>query len=98
MGATNRRRAYVGLTRGKEMALAFTDDKQALLKAVQRADETVSATELAESARVKPPLRHRLKKLLAYRNRCANFAQTHETRRPAPTQALDRRREVEYAR
>jgi conjugative relaxase-like TrwC/TraI family protein len=98
MGATNRRRAYVGLTRGKEMALAFTDDKQALLKAVQRADETLSATELAETARIKPPLRHRLKKLLAYRNRCANFAQTHETRRPAPTQAPDRRREVEYAR
>ncbi len=96
MGATNRRRAYVALTRGKEMALAFTDDKEALLKAVQRPDEPLSATELAESVQRKPALRHRLKKLLAYRNRCATFAQTHEARRPDRT--AERMREISHAR
>jgi hypothetical protein len=98
LGATNRRRAYVALTRGKEQAMAFTDDKEALLKAVQRPDDPISATELAELARPKQKLRQRLKKLLAYRNRCATFAQTHDTSRHGPLQVTDRRREVEYAR
>jgi hypothetical protein len=74
------------------------NSKEALLKAVRRPDETLSATELAELARPKQKLRQRLKKLLAYRNRCATFAQTHDTRRPGVERLPDRLREVEYAR
>jgi conjugative relaxase-like TrwC/TraI family protein len=98
MGATNQRRSYVALTRGKEAALVFTSDKQELLKAMKRADETLSATELAELARPKQPLLQRLQKLLAYRRLCATFAQTHDTSRHWVERAPDRRREVEYAR
>ena len=47
--ATYQRTAYVALTRGKEQALVFTDDRNELLKAVSRADDPMSATELSES-------------------------------------------------
>lgn len=48
MKATDQRTAYVAITRGKEQALIFTDDQLALLKAVQRKIDGLSATELAE--------------------------------------------------
>ena len=47
--ATNQRTAYVAVTRGKEQALIFTDDKEGLLKAMSRPDDPLSATEFAES-------------------------------------------------
>src|SRR5262249_28245932 len=47
--ATNQRTAYVALTRGKEQAVVFTDDRKKLLKAVSRRDDPLSATQLAES-------------------------------------------------
>ena len=47
--ATNQRTAYVAVTRGKEQALIFTDDRKELLKAMSRPDDPMSATELAES-------------------------------------------------
>jgi len=46
--ATGERTAYVALTRGKEQVRVFTDDKAALLAAVCRPDEPLSATELAQ--------------------------------------------------
>jgi hypothetical protein len=98
MKAANRRRWYVALTRGKELAHVFTDSKEELLQAIQRPYEPLSATELAELPQPKHPLRQRIKKLLVYRNRCATFAQTHGTSRPGPERAPDRRREMEYAR
>jgi conjugative relaxase-like TrwC/TraI family protein len=52
--ATNQRTAYVALTRGREQALIFTDDREELLKAVSRPDEPVSATELVQAATKKP--------------------------------------------
>lgn len=61
--ATNQRTAYVALTRGKEQAVVFTDDTMALLKAVSRADQPLSATELSESAPQQANLRDRLKQL-----------------------------------
>ena len=61
--ATNQRTAYVALTRGKEQAVVFTDDRIGLLKAVSRPDEPMSATELSESAKQEPNLRERLKQL-----------------------------------
>ena len=49
--ATNQRTVYVAVTRGREQAVVFTDDKKELLKAVQRPDEPLSATELAGQRR-----------------------------------------------
>jgi conjugative relaxase-like TrwC/TraI family protein len=46
--ATGERTAYVSLTRGKEQVRVFTDDKSALLAAVGRPDDPLTATELAE--------------------------------------------------
>jgi ATP-dependent exoDNAse (exonuclease V) alpha subunit len=46
--ATNQRTAYVALTRGEEQAVVFTDDRKALLKAMSRPDEPMSATDLSQ--------------------------------------------------
>src|SRR5262249_40938190 len=48
--ATYQRTAYVAVTRGKEAAQLFTDDRAELLKAVARLDDPMSATDLASSA------------------------------------------------
>ena len=50
-GATNERTGYVAITRGKEKAEIFTDDREALLKAVSRPDDPLSATELADAGK-----------------------------------------------
>jgi conjugative relaxase-like TrwC/TraI family protein len=63
--ATYERTAYVAVTRGKEQAQIFTDDRKELLKAVSRPDDPMSATELAESTQEKPTLRNGLMKRLA---------------------------------
>jgi len=73
--ATNERTAYVALTRGKEKATVFTDDRADLLKAMSRPDDPMSATELAESTNGKPTVRERLAKPLALARRMAGFAQ-----------------------
>jgi hypothetical protein len=62
--ATNQRSFYVPVTRGKEQAVIFTDDKKELLSAVIRPDDPMSATELSESAHEKSKSRDRLKKQL----------------------------------
>ena len=63
LAATDQRTAYVALTRGKEQAIIFTDDRQALLKAASRADEPVSATELAATQPQKPTLKDRMRQV-----------------------------------
>jgi hypothetical protein len=57
--ATYQRTAYVAVTRGKEQALIFTDDKEGLLKAMTRPDEPLSATEIAESQNSSTPVKAR---------------------------------------
>ena len=47
--ATDQRTAYVALTRGKEQAQIFTDDRKELLKAISRPDDPLSATEICRS-------------------------------------------------
>ena len=37
--ASNQRQFYVSVSRGKEQALVFTNDKKELLKAVEKGDE-----------------------------------------------------------
>ena len=48
LAATDQRTAYVAVTRGKEQALIFTDDRKELLRAIGRDDGSISAIELAE--------------------------------------------------
>ena len=48
--ATDQRTAYVALTRGREKAVLFTNDRAELLKAVNREDDPMSATDLNGSA------------------------------------------------
>ena len=45
--ATYQRTAYVAVTRGKEQAQIFTDDRKELLKAIGRPDDPLSATEIS---------------------------------------------------
>jgi conjugative relaxase-like TrwC/TraI family protein len=52
--ATNQRAGYVALTRGKESAQIFTDDKDELYKAMCRPDEPMSATQLDDAAHQRP--------------------------------------------
>jgi ATP-dependent exoDNAse (exonuclease V) alpha subunit len=78
--ATNERTAYVALTRGREQAMVFTDDRKELLKAISRPDDPLSATELAESTNGKPTMRDRLAKPLALARRLAAFAQQNSQR------------------
>lgn len=61
--ATNQRTAYVAVTRGKEQAVIFTDDRVDLLKAMSRADSPLSATELAGQANGKPATPHFMNRL-----------------------------------
>jgi len=75
--ATYQRTGYVAITRGKEQAQIFTDDKKELLKAVCRPDEPQSATELAESAKHKPALVKRLTKHLTTAHQLAAVALHH---------------------
>src|SRR6202035_3237888 len=55
--ATYQRTAYVAVTRGKEQALIFTDDRTELLKAISRPDDPLSATELSGLRENNPPAR-----------------------------------------
>jgi hypothetical protein len=57
--ATNERTGYVAVTRGKEQALIFTDDKDSLLKAMSRPDDPLSASEVAESKQQATPVKAR---------------------------------------
>ena len=95
--ATSQRTAYVALTRGKEQAVIFTDSKKELLRAVQRPDEPVSATEFAQTRR-RPPLRQRLGKHLIYLRRLTAFAHTHEPRQPDLHRSQQLQREYGHER
>ena len=72
--ATCQRTAYVAVTRGKEQAQIFTDDRNELLKAISRPDDPMSATQLSESSQQKPPLRSRLPKRLTFARGVGVFA------------------------
>jgi conjugative relaxase-like TrwC/TraI family protein len=76
--ASSARQFYVSVSRGREQAVVFTNDKEKLLAAVERADEPLSATALAESRWRQRPLRQRLDRHLAFLRRLATFARTHE--------------------
>lgn len=77
--ATNQRTAYVALTRGKEQAVVFTDDRKELLKAITRLDDPISATELAEPGPVKPTLRDQLMGRMAFARGFGIFGQRKDS-------------------
>ena len=97
-GATNQRSFYTSVTRGKEQALVFSENKQELLRAVQRPDEPLSATEFVRSRRQVPPLRKRLGKHLAYLRRLAAFTNIHEPRQPDLHRLPQQQREYGHER
>jgi len=55
--ATCQRTAYVAVTRAKEQAQIFTDDREELMKAMRRADDPLSATEISGAKPQQPSLR-----------------------------------------
>ncbi len=69
--ATSREQWYVSVSRGREKAVIYTDDKQALREAVQRSDERLTATELMGE---KSSRRSRLLKHVEHLRRWANVA------------------------
>lgn len=96
--ATYQRTAYVAVTRGKEQALVFTDDRTELLKAVTRLDDPMSATQLAESTNGKPPSRNGRAKYQTTEQQLAAVARNHylmqqnNTRSPKVTRDMDHER------
>lgn len=60
--ATDQRTAYVAVTRGRERAEVFTDDREALLAAVSREDDAMSATDLTDAMTEAGPVRRRGRK------------------------------------
>src|SRR5579884_2249281 len=81
--ATNQRTAYVALTRGRQKAVVFTDDRKELLKAISRPDDPLSATQLADSANGAATSPERLGKPLDLARRLAAFAQQQRLLRQA---------------
>jgi hypothetical protein len=75
LAATDQRTAYVALTRGKEQAQIFTDDKDALYRVMCRRDDPMSATNLAESTRRQPTAPGRQSKSLTTAQQLAAVAQ-----------------------
>jgi conjugative relaxase-like TrwC/TraI family protein len=95
--ASNQRQFYVSVSRAKEQAVVFTDDKKALWKAVERPDEPLSATEFLKSRR-KLPVRRRLSKHLVFLRRLDTFAQTHESRPRDENRTPEPEREIRHGR
>jgi ATP-dependent exoDNAse (exonuclease V) alpha subunit len=88
--ATSQRTAYVALTRGREQAQLFTDDRKELLQAVSRPDDPLSATELA-NALPKKASRGPRSKLSALARRLAQVAGRNDSMTPdrAPQRDLE---------
>jgi len=83
--ATNQRTAYVAVTRGREQAQIFTDDRTELLKAMSRPDDPMSAIQLAESTNGKAAMRDRLAKHLTTAQQLAAVALQHHLMQQANT-------------
>jgi conjugative relaxase-like TrwC/TraI family protein len=79
--ATYERTGYVALTRGREQAQIFTDDRNQLLKAASRPDDPMSATELADSTQHKPAVRSGLPKYRTTAQQLAAVALQHHLMR-----------------
>jgi conjugative relaxase-like TrwC/TraI family protein len=96
--ATYQRTAYVAVTRGKEQAQIFTDDRRELLRAISRPDDPLSATELAEATKHKPTLRNRLMKHLTTAQQLAAIAARNHLTQPGSARNLTAEREMDHDR
>jgi hypothetical protein len=67
--AVSREQLYVSVSRGREWARIYTDDRAALSKAVERSDKRVSATEVAARRKAKPLRWARLRRHVAFLQR-----------------------------
>ena len=95
--ATGQRTAYVAVTRGKEQAMIFTDDRMELLKAAGRPDEPLSATELAQPTPDKPTLKDRMKRL-SFARGLGVFASRSDATQSVPSRDAAAQREIDHAR
>jgi hypothetical protein len=96
--ATYQRTAYVAVTRGKEQAQIFTDDRKELLRVVSRTDDPLSATELAESTKHKPTLGKRLAKHLTTAQQLAAIALNHHLTQPGRARNAQGERGLDHDR
>ena len=80
--ATFQRTAYVAVTRGKEQAQIFTDDRSELLKAISRPDDPLSATEISQDAKPQPGLPGRSRSQPAFADGAAMSGRRHEPAQP----------------
>jgi len=83
--ATYQRTAYVALTRGKEQAQIFTNDRNELLKAICRPDDPMSATELSTPTQTKQTLRNGMMKRLAFARGHGVYAARNDSLQPGVT-------------
>lgn len=94
--ATYQRTAYVAVTRGKEQALIFTDDRTELLRAVMRLDDPMSATDLVSATNGKHPSLNGNTQSLATARRAATIAEQNRLMQPVgrnqPERGLDHER------
>ena len=74
--ASDRQQLYVSVSRGREQAVIFTDDKQALREAAARDRERLTATEVFRPR--KPAGRERLKRHLSFLRRWAGQERPRE--------------------
>jgi len=96
--ATYQRTAYVAITRGKEQAQIFTDDRKELLKAISRPDEPLSATDLSGSAQQKPTFQNGLMKRLAFARGLGVFGGRHDRSQPVVAKDLTTERGMGHER
>jgi len=86
---------YVSVSRGRNAAVIYTDDKEKLLDAVRRADTRLSAMELVGTR--PSPIRQRLRKHLSSLRRLAVFDRTH-AKRSVAKEAGSKLREATHER
>lgn len=96
--ATYQRTAYVAVTRGREQALIFTDDRAAMLRAVSRPDDPLSATELSQATPREPTLRDRFMKHLAFARGLGGFAGRNDAQQMGVARDTTAQREIDNGR
>ena len=90
--ATDQRTAYVAITRGKEQAVIFTDDREELLKAATRADTSLSATELVDPKPAQPTALPKRRRAFQHGPAVPEFATVTAARQVEPTRGDDHAR------
>lgn len=96
--ATGQRTAYVAVTRGRQQAVIYTDDRVELLKAFGKPDDPVSATELVESAQPKAGKDNRIKDRMTFMRGLGVFASSAEHSQGGKGRDSASRTEKDHAR